>query len=233
MKILVLNSYGVQQRDRPDNWIRSADFESSDAHLESRIEEQSVYSVPAGEMFIGPSHTQLREGLNQIRAHEQYGETTLDLYFPWYVYRVDRQRIPVSENDHIVHFDILPGSRNYDVSGFLESMVALIEGYDLVFSILRREDIVRLRCIFEVDRATTLIFLLAKSHKHVVNEGLPNLHVVKTGSDLANQLDGATGYNLKGFVLKKLCEAACRDGFQVFEQVKQDPQQLIEIVQNQ
>ena len=68
MKILVLNSYGVQQRDRPDNCIRSADFESSDAHLESRIEEQSVYSVPAGEMFTGPPHTQLREGLNQIRG---------------------------------------------------------------------------------------------------------------------------------------------------------------------
>ena len=140
---------------------------------------------------------------------------------------------PLAKTTHIVHFDILPGSRNYDVSGFLGSMVALIEGYDLVFSILRREDIVRLKGIFEVERATTLIFLLAKSHRHVVNEDLPNLHVVKTGSDLANQLDGATGYNLKGFVLKKLCEAACRDGFQVFEQVKQDPQQLIEIVQNQ
>ena len=45
------------------------------------------------------------------------------------------------------------------------------------------------------------------------------------------QIVGVSNYNYQGVVFKKLCEVACREGFQVFEQVKQDPQSLIEIVQ--
>ena len=83
-----------------------------------------------------------------------------------------------------------------------------------------------------MERATTLIFLLARSHKHVVNEELPNVHVVETGSALQKSLR-TTNWALKGVVLRRLCEAACRGGFNVFEQVKQNPQRLIEIAHNQ
>ena len=117
-------------------------------------------------------------------------------------------------------------------SGVPERTVDLIESYDLIFSLLRQDDIQSLQRVFEVERATTLIFLLARSHKHVVNEDLPNLHVVETGSDLQKSLR-TTNWALKGVVLRRLCEAACRDDFQVFEQVKQDPQKLIEIASSQ
>jgi hypothetical protein len=174
----------------------------------------------------------LREGLRQIREHAQYGETTLDLYFPWYFCRVDGKDDPVNENDVIVPFDTAPlhdlEVLEFGESGIPERMVALIERYDLVFSLLRQDDILSLQRVFGVERATTLIFLLAKSHKHVVNEDLPNLHVVETGSALQKSLR-TTNWALKGVVLRRLCEAACRDGFHIFEQVKQDPQQLIEI----
>ena len=235
MKILVLSSYTKGQQYKSDNCIRFEDLESP-ACLESRVKELSGYSVPAGEMFTGPLHTQLRQGLKQIRAHEQYGETTLDLYFPWYDFRVDREKIPVSENDRIVPFDITPRQNlkplEYDETGFLESMVTLIEGYDLVLSILRWNDIVLLQRVFEVERAATLIFLIAPSNSHVVDDSLPNVHIVEAGANLSRAI-GAMNVALNGVVLRRLCEAACRDGFQVFEQVKQDPQQLIEIVQNQ
>ena len=160
----------------------------------------------------------------------------MNLYFPWYFCRVDGRKIPVSENDPIVPFNICPPKNpralEYDETGFLESMVTLIEGYNLVLSILRWQDIVRLQRVFEVERTAAVIFLIAPSHKHVVNEDLPNLHVVKTDSNLRENLH-TTNWAMKGVVLRRLCEAACRDGFQVFQQVKQDPQQLIEIVQNQ
>ena len=125
-----------------------------------------------------------------------------------------------------------PEPLEYDETDFLESLAALIEGYDLVLSILRWEDLVRLQRVFEVERATTLIFFLAKAHEYVVNKDLPNVHVVETGSSLRRSLH-TTNWAMKGAVLRRLCEAACCDGFQVFKQVKQDPQQLIEIVQNQ
>ena len=65
-----------------------------------------------------------------------------------------------------------------------------------------------------------------------MNEDLPNVHVVETGSALQKSLR-TTNWALKGVVMRRLCEAACSQGFHVFEDVKQDPQQLIEIIQNQ
>ena len=234
MKILILASYTMKQKDRPDNCICREDLESV-SRFEHRIEELSGYSMPAGEMFIGQLHTQLREGLRQIRKHEQYGETTLDLYFPWYAYRVDREKFPVNENDHIVPFDVSPGILfNYDdADGELFGvMEALIEGYDLVFSALRPADISRLRRVFEVERAATLIFLIARSNGECVPDAVSNVHAVYT-ADLVGQVDGVSNYNHQGAVLRKLCEAAYHQGLHIFEQVKQDPQQLIEIARNQ
>ena len=247
MKILVLSPYTTGQKHKPDNPLRGED-RSSPEHLQRRIRElcgyndegwyheSRDYSAPAGEMFTGPLNTQLRQGLKQIREHAAYGETTLDLYFPWYVCRVDGKMRPVNEEDVIVPFDTAPLHElevlEFDESGVPEQTVDLIESYDLVFSLLRPDDISSLQRVFEVERATTLIFLLARSHKHVVNEDLPNLHVVETGSALQKSLR-TTNWALKGVVLRRLCEVACRDGFHVFEQVKQDPQRLIEIAHNQ
>ncbi len=247
MKILILSPYTTGQKHKPDNLLRGEDCASPE-RLEARIKElcgyneegwyheSRDYSAPAGEMFTGPLNAQLREGLKQIREHSQYGETTLDLYFPWYFCRVDGKKSPVNETDIIVPFDTAPLHElevlEYGESGVPEQMASLIDSYDLAFSLLRQDDIQSLQRVFEVERSTTLIFLLAKSHKHVVNEGLPNLHVVETGSSLQKSLR-TTNWAMKGVVLRRLCEAACRDGFHVFEQVKQDPQKLIEIARNQ
>jgi hypothetical protein len=247
MKILILSSYTTRQKYQPANFLRREDCNSHERlqwrlkelrgyNTEGWYREDRDYSAPAGEMFTGPLHTQLREGLKQIREHPQYGETTLDLYFPWYASRVDGKNLPVSENDTIVPFDIAPLHNlevlEYGETGVPEAMAALIERYDLVFSLLRQDDIISLRRVFEVERAGTLIFLLAPSHRHVVDESLPNVHVVETGSKLGKTI-GATNWALKGVVLRRLCEAACRDGFHLFEQVREDPQRLLEIVQNQ
>ena len=235
MKILVLSSYARTQKDKPDNCIRFEDLEPS-AHLKSRINQLSDYSAPAGEMFTDDLRAKIRCGLKQIREHDQYGEYTLDLYFPWYFCRVDGKKIPVSENDPIVPFNIPPPENpealKYDETGFLESMETLIEGYDLVLSTLRWQDIVRLQRVFEVKRATPLIFLIAQTYTKHVADDVPNVHAVYT-ADLVGQVDGVTNYNHQGTVFKILCEAACRDGFHVFEQVKQDPQKLIEIAKSQ
>ena len=247
MRILILSPYTTGQKQKPDNPLRGEDCTSPE-RLEARIQElcgynaerwyheSRDYSAPAGEMFTGPLNAQLREGLKQIREHDQDGETILDLYFPWYFCRVDGKKNPVNEIDTIVPFDTAPLHElevlEYGESGVPEQMASLIDSYDLAFSLLRQDDILSLQRVFEVERPTTLIFLLAPSQKHVVNEELPNLHVVETGRSLQKSLR-TTNWALKGVVLRRLCEAACRDGFHVFEQVKKDPQKLIEIAQNQ
>ena len=235
MKVLVLSSYSGTREDTPD-YLRSEDLEPP-ARLERRIQELSNYSAPAGEMFTDDLRTKIRQGLKQIREHDQYGEHTLDLYFPWYVFRVDRQTGPVNENDPIVPFNIRPPEKpealEHDETGFLESMGALIESYDLVLSTLRWQDIVRLQRVFKVERATPLIFLIARSNARYVTftHNLPNVHAVYT-ADLVGKRDGVTKYNHQGAVFNFLCKAACCDGFHVFEQVKQDPQRIIEIANN-
>ena len=247
MKILILSPYTTGQKHKPDNSLRREDAVSS-GRLHARIKElcgynaegwyheDRDYSAPAGEMFTGPMHAQLRAGLKQIREHEGYGESTLDLYFPWYMCRVDGRKAPVNEKDVIVPFDMAPlhdaKVLEFGDTGAPEAIATLIKRYDLVFSLLRREDVVRLQRVFEVERAVPLIFLLAPSHRRVVDESLSNVHVVETGQNLAKAIR-ATNWSIKGVVLRRLCEAACRDGFHVFEQVKRDPQQLPEIIQNQ
>ena len=59
---------------------------------------------------------------------------------------------------------------------------------------------------------------------------LPPNRVVEAGDNLARELSGASLYNLRGFIFQKLCAAVCREGFHIFQQVKEDPQQLLEIV---
>ena len=245
MKILILNSYTTGQKHKLDNPLSGEDCSSPD-RLKSRLKELCGFNaegwydksrdfrLPADEMFTGPLFSQLREGLKLIREHEQDGKTTIDLYFPWYFCRIDGKKSPVNEKDVIVPFDIAPLHEpkvlEFGESDVPKRTVDLLESYDLVFSLLRQDDIKALQRVFEVERAVTLIFLLPKSQRRVVNEDLSNVHVVETGSDLQKSLR-TTNWALKGAVMRRLCEAACSQGFQVFEEVKQDPQQLIKIVQ--
>ena len=247
MKVLVFNSYTTGQKHKLDNPLSSEDCSAPD-RLKARIKElcgfnaegwydkDKDYRLPAAEMFTGPLFIQLREGLKQIREHEQYGKNTIDLYFPWYYCRVDGKMIPVGENDTIVPFDTAPLHElevlEFGENGVPERTVDLFESYDLVISLLRQDDIESLQRVFEVERAVTMVFLLPKSQRKAVNEDLPNVHVVETGRDLQKGLR-TTNWALKGVVIRRLCEAACRDGFEVFEEVKQNPQRLIEIVLNQ
>ncbi len=243
MKVLIFNAYTTGQNHKLENPLSAEDCRSS-GRLKSRIKElcgfneegwyskDRDYRLPAGEMFTGPMSTQLREGLKLIREHEDYGKTTVDLYYPWYYCRVDEKREPVNEKDIVIPFDTAPLHEleilELGESGVPERTIELLERYDLVFSLLRPDDIQSLQRVFEVERSVPLIFLLPKSQRKAVNEDLQNVHVVETGRDLQKKLR-TSNYALKGVVMRRLCEAACRDGFEVFEEVKKNPQKIIKL----
>ncbi len=247
MRILILSPYTTGQLHKPTNLLRAGDDRSPE-YLADRIkalcgyDTEGVYcadrdySAPAGEMFTGPLNRQLRAGLQHIREQIDTDATWLDLYFPWYICRVDGKKDPVNEADLIVPFDTAPlhdlPVLEYGESGVPERMAARIDIYDLVFSVLRWEDIVSLQRVFGVERATPIIYLLAPSHKRYVDTDVPNVHLVETGSKLQKSLR-TTNFALKAVVLRRLFEAACREGVHLFEQVKQDPQCLIEIAHRQ
>ena len=229
MKILILASYTKGQKCKPDNRIQWEDLVGPPTRFEHRIRELSGYSVPAGEMFTGPYAYAIREGLRQIRGHEQYGQTKIDQYFPSSYYRVDLGEDLVHENDIIVPFDVEPlsgtGNLDYGETDRSGRVQALIERYDLVFSLLKKYHFLPIEHLFRIQYKVPLILLVARSWQISVPESR-----LVYAADLVGQIDGVSNYNYQGAVFRKLCEVACRDGFHVFEQVKQDPQRLREIV---
>ena len=225
MKILILTSYTGEKKYNPPNPITREDRRGSRAHYEKRIGELADYSAPAGEMFTGLSHRDIRAGLRQIRRHEQYGQTKIDQYFPSKCYRVDLGGDLVHENDKIVPFNVEPLSGNYGETAHSDRIQALIERYDLVFSLLEKYDFLPLKRLFQNQCKAPLVLLVAPSWN------IPRSpRVVCIGADLVGKVDRASRHNLRGAVFRKLCEVACRDGFGVFEQIKRDPQRLLEIV---
>lgn len=225
MKILILTSYTGQKKCNPPNPITREDRRRSRAHYEQRIGELADYSVPAGEMFTGHSHRDIREGLRQIRRHEQYSQIEIDQYFPSNWYRVDLGEDLVHENDKIVPFNIKPLSGNYGETAHSNRVQALIKRYDLVFSLLEEYDFLPLKRLFQNQRKAPFVLLVAPSWN------IPRSpRIVYIGADLVGRLDRASRHNLRGAVFRKLCEVACCDGFDVFEQIRQDPQRLLEIV---
>ena len=149
-------------------------------------------------------HAQLREGLRQIRKHEQYRQTTIDLYFPSDYYRVDLGRGGlVHEDDLIVPFDISPihgildSSRlNYSNGAFWDHLEVLMGRYDLVFSLMEKYDVLPLLSLFERRREVTLILLAAPSWRVSIPDSSSNTYLVCTGADLVGKLDRASRHNL-------------------------------------
>ena len=231
MKILVITSCTSLKKHKPLNQLKYEDFASPE-RLRQRTAELKDFKASAADMYTGQQHRYLMAGLKQLR--KIYGQAVTDLHIISDGYGL------LSEDDVIVPYDvtfqklkkkaILERSDNLQIH---EQVETLIEGYDLVFYLISKQYVQALQLPFKIPDASTHVFLAAPSWKYIFLDFLPGIHVVCAGDDLANQFDGATRRNLKGFVFKKLCDVVCRDGFHVFEQIRRDPQLLIEIVINQ
>ena len=79
-----------------------------------------------------------------------------------------------------------------------------------------------------VPESVTQIFLLGAGYRRLIPDA-PNVHFVPAGSALSQTL-GVMGVALKGFVFKKMCEAVCREGLNLFEEIRQKPQMIRDIV---
>ena len=78
-----------------------------------------------------------------------------------------------------------------------------------------------------VPESVTQIFLLGAGYRRLIPDA-PNVHFVPAGSALSRTL-GVMGVALKGFVFKKICEAVCREGLNLFAELRQKPQMIRDI----
>lgn len=231
MRILVITSCTGRKKHKPSNQLKCEDFASPE-RLRQRTAELKDFKEPAAKMYTGEQHRYLMTGLKRLR--EIYDQTVADLHIISAGYGL------LGESDVIVPYNVtftgLKKKELLERSGNLqihEQVETLIEGYDLVFYLLGKEYVQALQLPFNIPDTITQVFLAAPSWKYVFSKFLSDIHVVCAGRDLADQIDGATGYNLKGFVFKKLCDIVYRDGLQVFEQIRRTPQTLVKIILNQ
>ena len=183
--------------------------------------------APAAKMYTGLQHRRLMEGLKQVR--QVYGEQAVDLAIVSAKYGLLSECTVIAPYNCTFQGlrtnEILERSQSLQIH---ERAKALITGYDLVFFLLGNEYVQALQLPFDVPDAVTQIFLLGKTHKRLIPSS-PNVHFVPAGSELARELS-VMGIALKGVVFKKLCDAVCREGLEVFETVRQNPQLILDLV---
>lgn len=224
MRILVISPCSsTQKHNKLPNRLGPVDFTSSD-RLALRMEELSNYKEPAAEMYEGKEHEEIMKGLWKIRRC--YGRESVDLSIISTGYGL------VDECCAIVPYNV-PNNESPVLKGegrdkLHQDVEELIKDYDLVFFLLGETYVKALQLPFNVLDAVTQVFLIftrTRGYRNLIPECLQNCEAVEL-----HAREFRSGYTAKGLVFNRLCEAACRDGFHIFEEVKQDPQQLLEIV---
>lgn len=225
MKILVISSCSGNKKHKPANQLQQEDFTSPE-RLRQRIEELGSCKEPAAEMYTGQQHRYLMEGLKQVR--KIHGQTVVDLHIISAGYGLLRECdviVPYEVTFKTKEKEILAQSNSLQIHQRVETLIA---DYELIIFLLGKEYVQALRLPFQVPDTVTQIFLLGKSYRNLIPDS-HNVHFVPAGSDLVNEIEGATNYNLKGLLFKKLCVVACREGLQVFEEVRQWPNMIRDI----
>ena len=229
MKILVISPCSASQKHKKlANKLRIDDFISTDPnHLPRRIEELDEYKESAISMYQGGEHQLIRNGLESIRNTPNYGVSTVDLYI------ISTGFGLICENQKIVPYNV-PNNNSHILKGngsekLHNEVKNKIKDYNLVFFILGKTYVQALRLPFDISDTVSQIFIIYKrtqGYSQLIPNDLPNCFSVEL-----NSKDFKSGYTAKGLVFNKLCEAACEQGFGVFEQVKENPEVLLDIVQ--
>ena len=210
------------------------------------------HNAPAAKMYTGQQHTLLMEGVNQVRAC--HGQSSLDVAIISAEYGLLNENDVIAPYNvtfqGMKKAEILEKSRRLQLR---ERVAALIARYDVVFFLLGKEYVQALQLPLEESRpgghtsrpgghksrpgglsywggvpeSVTQIFLLGAGYRRLIPDA-PNVHFVPAGSALSRTL-GVMGVALKGFVFKKMCEAVCREGLNLFAELRQKPQMIRDI----
>ncbi len=226
MKILVITSCTSRKKYKTDNQLQPEDFLSSE-RLAARSAELKSYATSATDMYTGQQHQHLKAGLERLRTC--YKEATVDLHIISAGYGL------LNECDTIVPYNVtftdLKTKELIARSNSLqlhERVETLITDYHLVLFLLGEKYVRALQLPFEVPDTITQVFLIGTGFRKLIPD-LPNTHFVPTGPSLRHKLH-TTNTTLKGLVFERLCAAVCRKGLQVFEEIRRNPQRILDVV---
>ena len=226
MKILVITSCTSRKKYKTVNQLQPEDFLSAE-RLAARSAELKSCETSATDMYTGQQHRHLKAGLEQFRT--SYKEAVVDLHIISAGYGL------LNESDIIVPYNVtftglkpkelLARSNSLQLH---ERVETLITDYDLVLFLLGAEYVQALQLQFEVPDTVTQIFLIGTGARKLIPD-LPNTHFVPAGTPLSRKLH-TTNTTLKGLVFERLCAFVCREGLQVFEEIRRNPQRILDVI---
>ena len=219
MKILVITNSTAKKIFSPPNQLTSVDFVDRE-RLNRRTHELRRYETPAAQMYTGNGHLRVMNGVKNLRR--TFGPDVVDLYIISPRYGLLNEETPIVPYDYT--FD---GLLKLEIH---EEIERLLSSYNLVFFLLTKDYVTACQLPFRVSNRVTQIFLVAPALQGAIPANLPYIHAVCAGVNLAAQLPGAIKFNLKGVVFERLCKVACNRGLEVFEEIKRNPQRMIEMV---
>lgn len=236
MKVLVISACTAIKAYTPEdleplNQLTWEDFRTNDC-LERRTRELRDFRLPAKEMYTGPSHTPVKEGVQALRAKYERDIVDWHIVSPAYgllhecedivPYNVDFEHIPpgVCLQDR----DDCPS-----IHGATENVMSR---HNLVFFLLSEDYVRALELPFNVPRTVTQLFIAAQDSDDMIPFGRENVHIVRADDRLMREIRGTNRNNLKGVVFKRLCDIVCLEGLQVFDEVSQYPQRIVRMVRD-
>ena len=238
MKVLVISACTAENAHRPEeleplDQLTWKDFRTND-RLERRTLELRKFRLPAAEMYTGPSHTPVREGVEALRAKYERDIVDWHIVSPAYgllhecedivPYNVDFKHIPAGVC--LQHRDDCPS-----IHGATERAISR-HNYNLVFFLLNKDYVKALKPTFDMAETVTQVFIVPKAAEDKIPSLRPKVHIVRADVKLMNKILDANKRNLKGIVFKRLCDVVCCKGLQVFDEVSQYPQRIVRMVRD-
>ena len=233
MNILVITACTAKKKwdrqvDLADQ-LQPTDFATT-GFLRLRSRRLEEFETPAAEMYTGDGHLRLMNGVTNLRdTFKQDIIVDVRIISPGYgLLHEEDYIVPYSYNfSDYPNSDIEQRSKKLKIHPKIECSLSR---YDLAFFLLSEPYLTACLLPFDVKKPPVQIFLVAEGAQIMIPCPRPYIRTVCAGEELDDQLEGVTPRNRKEVVFEKWCKVACNRGLEVFEEVKRNPQRMIEMV---
>ena len=218
-RVLIITSCTGEKRFKPENQLTQEDFKPA-GRLRKREKQLAEFMSPAGEMYTGMQHTQLMDGVQNLRKALEQLVIDVAIVSAGYGLILESQKIAPYE----VTFNTMKGHEIDEWAKRLKihrSVEKIIPEYDLIFVLLGEKYLRAISLPITLYEDQTWIFLAPGSSFNLIQKSSPQAFILPLSNAEAKQYGfGAVG--LKGFLFKKFALVAAKKP-ELFEQIRQNP----------
>ncbi|WP_156518832.1 tRNA-guanine transglycosylase DpdA [Phormidesmis priestleyi] len=218
-RVLIITSCTGEKRFKPENQLTQEDFKPT-ARLHKREKQLAEFMSPAGEMYTGMQHTQLMDGVQNLRKALEQLVIDVAIVSAGYGLILESQKIAPYE----VTFNTMKGHEIDEWAKRLKihrSVEQIIPEYDLIFVLLGEKYLRAISLPITLYEDQTWIFLAPGSSFNLIQKSSPQAFILPLSNAEAKQYGfGAVG--LKGFLFKKFALVAAKKP-ELLEQIHQNP----------